>query len=81
MAGWHPGDPIGKRQFAPLFANQPLTLEGGKRFGPITLVYESWGELNPTRSNAILLLHGFPATAMQRGRWSPAIPRLAGEMG
>ncbi len=74
MAGWHPGDPIGKRQFATLFANQPLILEGGKRFGPITLAYESWGELNPTRSNAILLLHGFTGDSHAAGPVEPGHP-------
>ena len=74
MAGWHPGDPIGKRQFAPLFADTPLTLEGGKRFGPITLAYESWGELNPTRSNAIVLLHGFTGDSHAAGPVEPGHP-------
>lgn len=74
MAGWRPGDPIGKRHFATLFTNQPLTLEGGKRFGPITLAYEAWGELNPTRSNVILLLHGFTGDSHAAGQLEPGHP-------
>lgn len=74
MAGWRPGDPIGKRHFATLFTNQPLTLEGGKRFGPITLAYEAWGELNPTRSNGILLLHGFTGDSHAAGQLEPGHP-------
>ena len=74
MAGWRRGDPIGKRHFATLFTNQPLTLEGGKRFGPITLAYEAWGELNPTRSNGILLLHGFTGDSHAAGQLEPGHP-------
>ena len=38
------------------FALSPneLTLESGERLGPITVVYETYGELNAERSNAIL---------------------------
>ncbi|MEJ5298441.1 MAG: homoserine O-acetyltransferase, partial [Armatimonadota bacterium] len=32
----------------------PLRLASGKELGPITLAYETYGELNSDRSNAIL---------------------------
>ncbi len=41
------------------FAAPPdgMLLDCGERLGPITLAYESWGELNETGSNAVLILH------------------------
>ena len=43
------------------FAAPPdeMVLDCGARLGPITLAYETLGELNPERSNAILILHAF----------------------
>jgi homoserine O-acetyltransferase len=75
MAGWCQGDPIGQRRFATLFVDQPLRLECGELFGPITLAYESWGELNHTRSNAILLLHGFTGDSHAAGPAEPGHPQ------
>ena len=58
---WRPGDAPGERHFAQLFGTEPLRLEAGGTFGgpesPLTIAYESWGELNEDRSNAILVLH------------------------
>src|SRR5512137_2205302 len=34
-----------------------LVLENGKLFGPITLAYETYGNLNEERSNSVLILH------------------------
>jgi len=41
------------------FAQHPaeLILESGEKFGPITLAYETVGQLNKEKSNAILILH------------------------
>jgi homoserine O-acetyltransferase len=50
---WRAGDHPGQRQFATLFSKSPLNLESGELFGPLTLAYETWGELNPARSMAI----------------------------
>ncbi len=43
------------------FAQAPdeMVLDCGARLGPITLAYETWGELNADRSNTILILHAF----------------------
>ena len=43
------------------FAEPPdeMMLDCGSRLGPITLAYETLGELNPSKSNAILILHAF----------------------
>ena len=34
-----------------------LKLDSGESIGPVTLAYETYGELNNSRSNAILVLH------------------------
>ena len=43
------------------FAEPPdfLTLESGARLGPVTIAYETWGRLAPSRDNAILVAHAF----------------------
>jgi len=47
------------------FAHPPqqMPIECGSCFGPITLAYETWGELNPQQDNAVLLLHAFSGDA------------------
>ncbi|MFM7013985.1 MAG: homoserine O-acetyltransferase [Actinomycetota bacterium] len=51
---WRDGDPVGDRKFTLPFA---LELESGKRLENIKIAYESWGELNQDKSNAVLVLH------------------------
>jgi homoserine O-acetyltransferase len=36
---------------------EPLPLDGGGTFTPYTIAYQTWGELNADRSNAILIFH------------------------
>ena len=74
MGAWQPGYPPGQRQFASLFQRQPLRLEGGEPFGPITLAYESWGQPNRERSNGVLLLHGFSGDSHAAGPREPGHP-------
>jgi len=51
---WLAGDPIGDRKFSEPFA---ITLESGKQIQYARLAYESWGELNAAKDNAVLVLH------------------------
>ncbi|MDN5293460.1 MAG: homoserine O-acetyltransferase/O-succinyltransferase [Eubacteriales bacterium] len=55
------------------FAHPPdlFTLESGVRFGPITVAYETWGELNREKDNAILVLHALTGDSHATGKYHP----------
>src|SRR3970282_1602674 len=44
-----------------------MPLEFGGKLGPITLAYETYGELNSDKSNAVLILHALSADAHAAG--------------
>jgi homoserine O-acetyltransferase len=45
-----------------------LRLESGRILGPITLAYETYGELNEDKSNAILVAHAWTGSAHLAGK-------------
>src|SRR5574337_1065360 len=51
------------------FAEAPneMALECGRTLGPITLAYETYGELNEAKDNAILVLHALSGDAHAAG--------------
>jgi homoserine O-acetyltransferase/O-succinyltransferase len=51
---------------------EPLALDSGAQLAPVTLAYETYGELSRGRDNAILLLHALSGDAHAAGRHSPA---------
>jgi homoserine O-acetyltransferase len=55
------------------FATPPeeKLLECGRSFGPITLAYETYGELSPAKDNAILILHALSGDAHAAGFHHP----------
>lgn len=56
------------------FAEPPneMELDCGKKLGPITLAYETYGELNADKSNAVLILHALSGDAHAAGYHTPA---------
>ena len=49
------------------FTFDKLQLESGQRLGPVTLAYETYGELNANKSNAILIAHTLTSDAHAAG--------------
>ena len=49
------------------FTFDELILENGEKFGPVTIAYETYGQLNSNQSNAILLLHALTGDAHAAG--------------
>ena len=47
--------------------DEKIKLENGLDFGPITVAYETYGELNADKSNAILVLHALSGDAHAAG--------------
>jgi homoserine O-acetyltransferase len=66
---WRPGDDPGRRQFA-TFADG-LKLEAGGRLDEVTVAYETWGELAPDGSNAVLVLHAHTGDSHAAGPAGP----------
>lgn len=55
--------------------NGEIRLQSGATLGPITLAYETYGQLNADRSNAILICHAWSGDAHVAGRHSPDDPK------
>lgn len=47
--------------------NEQIRLENGIEFGPITVAYETYGKLNPTKDNVILVHHALSGDAHAAG--------------
>jgi len=69
---WREGDDPGRRRFLDLPA--PLKLEAGGELPAVRLSYETWGELAPDRSNAVLVLHALTGDTHLEGPAGPGHP-------
>jgi homoserine O-acetyltransferase/O-succinyltransferase len=70
---WQIGDDPGNRQFVELkgSGNQGFVLESGASLPSVTVAFETWGDLNPERSNAVLVLHALSGDAHAVGTVGP----------
>lgn len=71
---WNLGDDIGDRRFARVVGTHELDLEAGGRLGPVDVAYETWGELDAARTNAVLVLHALTGDSHVSGPAGPGHP-------
>jgi len=65
---------VQKRTFT--FSHPPdrLILESGTPLGPVTIAYETYGNLDPARRNAVLILHALSGDSHAAGCYTPQDP-------
>lgn len=68
---WREGDPPGDRRFAAIGA---MDLERGGHLPQVTVAYETWGDLAPDGSNAVLVLHALTGDSHVVGPAGPGHP-------
>ncbi len=64
-----------KRFFSLAEGVHPFDLEGGGRLSPVTLAYETFGELSPARDNAVLVCHALTGDSHVAGFYTPEDPK------
>ena len=77
---WMPGDPPGHRQFFTFATDRRFALERGAALTDVVVAYETWGTLDATASNAVLLCHAWTGDshASRPGRSGPPRARAGG---
>src|SRR5690606_12474531 len=68
---WREGDPAAFRRFASIGA---MTLERGGVLPSVRIAYETFGELNDARDNAILVAHALTGDSHITGPAAPGQP-------
>ncbi|MYL83340.1 homoserine O-acetyltransferase [Desulfovibrio aerotolerans] len=63
------GTSVGRveKQFFTFAADEPLLVESGRSLGPVTLAYETYGRLNASATNAVLVLHALTGDSHAAG--------------
>lgn len=54
-----------------MFETRPHVLEAGGRLSDVTIAYETWGELDASRTNAVLVLHALTGDSHAAGPAGP----------
>lgn len=68
---WLDGDPVGRRRFVQV---GDVDLDLGGTIPEIRVAYETWGELAPDGSNAVLVLHALTGDSHVTGAAAPGHP-------
>ncbi|MGH9186914.1 MAG: homoserine O-acetyltransferase family protein, partial [Acidimicrobiales bacterium] len=68
---WMPGELPGRRRFLALADDRPFVLEGGGMLEHLTVAYETWGSLDSTASNAVLICHALTGDSHAAGELVP----------
>jgi homoserine O-acetyltransferase len=69
---WQTGDDPGHRQFVELKGNdQGFALESGASLASVTVAFETWGQLNHSATNAVLVLHALSGDSHAEGAAGP----------
>lgn len=69
---WREDDEPGRRRFVRLDqGGSGFDLEGGGHLEEVTVAFETWGELNERRSNAVLVLHALTGDSHAAGQAGP----------
>ncbi len=64
---WSRGQPVGHRRFLTIATDHPLALDGGSTLSDVEIAYETWGSLDDSASNAILLCHAWTGDSHAAG--------------
>ncbi len=64
---WREGDPPGRRQFITIATERPFALDSGATLTDVVVAYETWGALDASASNAILLCHAWTGDSHAAG--------------
>jgi homoserine O-acetyltransferase/O-succinyltransferase len=73
---WQPGEDPGGRRFITVTGDggAEFPLEGGGGLSEVTVAYETWGELDPSGSNGVLVLHALTGDSHAAGAAGPGHP-------
>lgn len=64
---WRPGDPVGQRRFHTFATDRRFALDSGVTLTDVDVAYETWGTLDSSGSNAILLCHAWTGDSHAAG--------------
>lgn len=67
---WMPGDPSGRRRFVTV-TDRPFVCEGNGVLEEVTLAYETWGTLDASAGNAVLVCHALTGDSHAAGEIGP----------